>query len=163
MEVGVLLDYVTNPNVLAAFGAAIGVSLAGYGASTGLGISGSTAAALTAEQEKNFVKILILEVAPQTQVLYAFVVSTFILNGMMGGQLTAPQGFMCLAAGICVGVSGLTAISQGKAASAALAAYGRNNNIPFKVLVFVVMCEISAILGFITGLLILISAKVIGA
>jgi len=163
METGTLTDYLTNPNVLSAFGAAIGVSLAGIGASTGLGISGSTAAALTAEQDKNFVKILILEVAPQTQVLYAFVVSTFILNGILGGQLTTVQGFMCLAAGICVGISGLTAISQGKAAAAAIAAYGRNNAIPFKVLIYVTMCEVSAILGFVVGLLILVSAKVIGA
>jgi len=162
MEVGALLDIVTNPNVLAAFGAAAGVSLAGIGASTGLGISGSTAAALTAEQERNFVKILILEFAPQTQVLYAFVVATFIVYGIMGGQLTSQQGFMCVAAGMCVGICGLTAISQGRAASAAVAAYGRNNNIPFKVLIYVVMCEISAILGFVMGLLILISANVLG-
>lgn len=156
------MDYVANPNVLAAFGAAFGVGVAGIGASTGLGISGSTAAALTAEQEKNFVKILILEVAPQTQVLYAFVISTIIINGILGGNLTVQQGFMCLAAGLLVGISGLTAISQGKAASAAIAAFGRNQNIPFKVLIYVVMCEVSAILGFVTGLLILIGGKVLG-
>ena len=161
MDLATILGYVFTGNVLAAFGVAIGIGLAGIGASKGLGTSGATAAALTAEQEKNFPIILMIEFAPQTQVLYAFAVSIIIIfYGIMGGKLTVEQGFTCLAAGLTVGLTGLTAITQGIVASAAVAAYGRNNRIPFQVLVYVVMCEISAIIGCITGILLLKAGKI---
>jgi V/A-type H+-transporting ATPase subunit K len=161
MDLVTLLGYLFNGNVLAAFGVAIAIGLAGNGASKGLGISGSTAAALTAEQEKNFPIILMIEFAPQTQVLYAFAVSILIIfYGIMGGNLTVEKGFICLAAGLLVGLTGLTAVTQGIAASAAVAAYGRNNRIPFKVLVYVVMCEISAIIGCISGILLLKAGQI---
>ncbi|MFH1056097.1 MAG: V-type ATP synthase subunit K [Candidatus Altiarchaeota archaeon] len=161
MDLATILSYLFTGNVLAALGVAIGVGLAGIGASKGLGTSGATAAALTAEQEKNFAIILMLEFAPQTQVLYAFAVSILIIfYGIMGGTLDVEKGLICLAAGLTVGLTGLTAISQGIAASAAVAAYGRNNRIPFQVLVYVAMCEISAIIGCITGILLLKSGGI---
>jgi V/A-type H+/Na+-transporting ATPase subunit K len=161
MDIATLLAYLFNGNVLAAFGVAIGLGLAGLGSSKGLGTSGATAAALTAEQDKNFPIILMLEFAPQTQVLYAFANAIVIIfYGIMGGNLSVEQGFICLAAGLTVGLTGLTAIYQGIAASAAVAAYGRNNKIPFQVLTYVAMCEISAIIGCISGLLLLKAGKI---
>jgi V/A-type H+/Na+-transporting ATPase subunit K len=160
MDIGTVLGYLFTGNVLAAFGVAIGIGLAGIGASKGLGTSGATAAALTAEQEKNFPIILMLEFAPQTQILYAFANGIIIIFAMMGGTLSVEQGLICLAAGLTVGLTGLTAIYQGIAASAAVAAYGRNNKIPFQVLVYVAMCEISAIIGCISGLLLLKAGKI---
>jgi V/A-type H+-transporting ATPase subunit K len=160
MVLETVVGYLFNGNVLAAAGAAAGMLLAGVGSAKGLSLSGATASALTAEQEKNFGPILILEALPQTQCIYGFVISFLIVTGIMGGGVTVEQGLMSLAAGLCVGVTGLTAIYQGAAASAAVGAYGRNNNIMSKVIMYVVMCEISALLGFIISILILQSAGV---
>ncbi len=156
MDVGDALGLVLNGNVLAVAGAAIGMGLAGIGAAKGLGISGSTAAALTAEQEKNFSTILILEALPQTQAIYAFVIAVMIVS-QLGTGMTVEKGFLRLFAGLCVGLTGLTAIYQGAAASAAVAAYGRNNNVTSKVMIYVVMCELGALFGFIIAILTLIS------
>jgi len=162
MEVASILGYVFTGNVLAAFGVAVGVGLAGLGAAKGLGISGATASALTAEQEKNFVKILALESLPQTQVIYAFVIGVIIMFfGIMGGGMTVEKGLISLAAGVCVGLTGLTAVYQGMAASAAVAAYGRNNSIQARVIIYVVMCELSALLGFVTALFLLIAGEIL--
>ena len=148
MEAGQAIALLINGNALAAAGAAIGMGLAGLGSAKGLGMSGSTASALTAEQEKNFVKIMMLEVLPQTQALYGFVIA-FMIVSAMGPQMTVEGGLIALFAGLCVGLTGLSGIYQGAAASAAIGAYGRNNNIAPKLLIYVVMCEISALFGFI--------------
>lgn len=147
-------------NVLAALGAALGMGLAGLGSAKGLGMSGSTASALTAEQERNFGSILVLESLPQTQAIYAFVIGVLIVTGILGGGMDTEKGLLSLAAGLCVGLTGLSAIYQGAAAAAAVGAYGRNNNITGKVLIYVVMCELSALLGFIIAILLLISGNV---
>lgn len=152
MEIGDAISVLLNGNVLAAAGAALGMGLAGIGASKGLGTSGSTASALTAEQEKNFSSILILESLPQTQAIYAFVIAVLIISAM-GPELSVESGLILLFAGICVGLTGLSAIYQGQAASAAVGAYGRNNNITSKVMLYVVMCEISALFGFIIAIM----------
>jgi V/A-type H+/Na+-transporting ATPase subunit K len=161
MELTELLGNIFTGNVLAALGAAVGVGIAGLGSAKGLGTSGATASALTAEQEKNFSTILILEALPQTQAIYAFVIGILIITGIMAeGGLTVEKGLLSLAAGLCVGFTGLSAIYQGNAASSAVAAYGRNNNITGKVIIYVVMCELAALLGFITAIMILIAGNV---
>ncbi|MBD3387735.1 MAG: V-type ATP synthase subunit K [Candidatus Altiarchaeales archaeon] len=160
MDLSAVLDYLVSGNVLAAFGAAAGMILAGFGSAKGLSMSGSTAAALTAEQEKNFGPILILEALPQTQCIYGFVIAFLIASGMMGGDMTVEKGFLSLAAGLTVGLTGLTAVLQGSVASAAVGAFGKNNNITSKVIMYVVMVEISALLGFIISILILQSGGV---
>jgi V/A-type H+/Na+-transporting ATPase subunit K len=156
MELGEVLGLLINGNALAVAGAAIGMGLAGIGTAKGLGMSGSTASALTAEQEKNFSTILILEALPQTQAIYAFVIGVMIVS-QLGPAMTVEMGLIRLFAGLCVGLTGLTAIYQGAAASAAVAAYGRNNNITSKVMIYVVMCELGALFGFIIAILTLIS------
>ncbi len=152
MEIGDVLALLVNGNALAAAGAAIGMGLSGIGAAKGLGMSGSTAAALTAEQEKNYIKITMLESLPQTQAIYAFVIALMIVTEM-GPNMTVELGLVSLFAGLCVGLTGLSGIFQGACAAAAIGAFGRNNNIVPKLMIYVVMCEISALFGFIIALL----------
>ncbi|MEM2918966.1 MAG: V-type ATP synthase subunit K [Candidatus Altiarchaeota archaeon] len=147
-------------NVLAATGVAIAVVVAGLSSAKGLEISGSTAAAVTGEKEENFSNALVLEALPQTQCVYGFIVGVLITLGIMSGNMTLEKGLIGLAAGITVGITGISAISQGKVASAAIGATTKNPKISGKVLIFIVMPEIAALFGFVTAVLLLVSGKV---
>jgi len=166
MDLNVLFDYaaknsVSIGNVLAALGAAVGLGFAGYGASKGLGISGAAAAGATAEDEKNFSKYLALEALPQTQVIYAFVIAVLITLGIMGGKMTIEKGFICVAVGICLAVmEGVSGVYQGVAAAAAVGGAARNIKVTGKLIVYVVMVELTALLGFVFGILMLTVNKV---
>ncbi|MBM3309336.1 MAG: permease [Candidatus Altiarchaeales archaeon] len=161
MDLNVLIDfaksnYVVIGNVLAFFGAAIGLGFAGYGASKGLGISGSAAAGATAQDEKNFPKFLVLESLPQTQLIYAFVIAILITMGVMGGKMTIEKGFVCIFVGIALAVmEGISGVYQGVAAAAAVGAAAKNPKVAGKVIVYVVMVELTALLGFVFSILVL--------
>ncbi|MFH1126263.1 MAG: hypothetical protein V1703_03990, partial [Candidatus Altiarchaeota archaeon] len=132
MDLNVLIEFaksnnVTIGNVLAVFGAAVGLGFAGYGASKGLGISGSAAAGATAQDEKNFPKFLILESLPQTQVIYAFVIAILMTLGVIGGNMTIEKGFICLFVGLGLALmEGFSGVYQGVAAAAAVGAAAKN-------------------------------------
>jgi len=166
MDFSVLIDAAVNNsvsigNVLAVLGASIGLGFAGYGASKGLGLSGAAAAGATAEDEKNFSKFLVLEALPQTQVIYAFVIAVLITLGVMGGRMTIEKGFVCIGVGIALAVmEGVSGVYQGVAAAAAVGAAARNPKVSGKVIVYVVMVELTALLGFVFSILMLTVNKV---
>ncbi|MCX6695194.1 MAG: permease [Candidatus Altiarchaeota archaeon] len=166
MDLNVLIDYAGNNsvsigNVLAVLGASIGLGFAGYGASKGLGISGAAAAGATAEDEKNFSKFLVLEALPQTQVIYAFVIAILITLGVMKGAMTIEKGFMCIGVGIALAVmEGVSGVYQGVAAAAAVGAAAKNPKVSGKLIIYVVMVELTALLGFVFGILTLTVNKI---
>ena len=166
MDLNVLIDWATSNNViignvLAVCGAAIGLGFAGYGASKGLGISGAAAAGAKSQDEKNFPKFLILESLPQTQVIYAFVISILIALGLMGGNMTIEKGFICLFVGVGLALmEGFSGVYQGVAAAAAVGAAAKNPKVAGKVIIYVVMVELTALLGFVFSLLMLTIGKV---
>jgi V/A-type H+-transporting ATPase subunit K len=148
-------------NVLAMLGAAIGLGFAGYGASRGLGISGSAAAAATAQDEKNFPRFLILESLPQTQVIYGFVIAVLITMGVMGGSMNIEKGLICLSVGIALAImEGSSGVYQGMAAAAAVGAAAKNPKTSGKLIIYVVMVELTALLGFVFSILVLTAGKV---
>ena len=159
MDLNVLLEFAKNNsveigNVLAMLGAAVGLGFAGYGASKGLGISGAAAAGATAEDEKNFSKYLVLEALPQTQVIYAFVIAILITLGVMGGKMNIEKGFICIAVGIALAVmEGVSGVYQGVAAAAAVGGAAKNPRAAGKLITYVVMVELTALLGFVFGIL----------
>ncbi|MDD5112089.1 MAG: hypothetical protein PHG85_06055 [Candidatus Altiarchaeota archaeon] len=163
MELDLLIElaksnYIAIGNVLAITGAAIGLGFAGYGASTGLGISGAAAAGATAQDEKNFSKFLILESLPQTQVIYAFVIAVMIVFAIMNNQMNIEKGFICLALGIALAVmEGFSGVAQGIAAAGAVGAAAKNPRVSGKVIVYVVMVELTALLGFVFSLLVMLT------
>jgi V/A-type H+-transporting ATPase subunit K len=158
--VDLLTSIGSSGNFLAAAGIAIGIGLAGIGSAIGLGISGCAASGVTAEDEKNFSNALILEALPQTQVVYAFIIGVLIFIGINGGEMTVEKGLLALAAGVAVGLTGISAIFQGKVAAAAVGASAKNTAIRGKVLIFIVMPEIAALFGFVLAILILIAGQV---
>ncbi len=157
---GNLINAVFTGTVLAAFGAVIGMGLSGLSSAKGLEISGNAAAGVTSEDEKNFTSALILEALPQTQCIYGFIVSVMILMGIMNGNMTLEKGLISLAAGIVVGLGGLTAIMQGQVSASCIGALGRNQKVGTRILIFIVMPEIAALLSFVTAMILLSSGKV---
>lgn len=155
-----LLLGILNGNVLGIIGSAIAIMVAGVSSARGLEIAGNTAAGATGENEENFSSSLILQAMPQTQVIYGFIVGILIILGIMNGGLTVEKGMIALFAGLAVGVTGLSAINQGKVASSSIGAAAKNASIKGKVLIFVVMPEIAALFGFVIAIMALISVGV---
>ena len=147
-------------NVLGAIGAAVAIALAGLSSAKGLEIAGNTAAGATGEKEENFSSALILQAMPQTQVIYAFIIGILIILGIMAGNMTIEKGFLSLFAGLAVGITGVSAVNQGKVASASIGAAAKNSSIKGKVLIFVVMPEIAALFGFVVAIMVLIAGNV---
>jgi len=147
-------------NSLAALGAAFGIGVAGISAARGLGIAGCTGAGVIAEDEKHFSSAIIFQALPQTQVIYGFIIGILIILGVMGGELSVTQGWLCLAAGVAVGLTAVSAIAQGQVASASIGAAAKNPNVRGKALILVVMPEIAALLGFVVAIMLLTSGDV---
>jgi len=160
MDFSEIMGFLVSGNFLAALGCVFAIALAGRGSSVGLRLSGSAASGATAEKEKSFGSFLLLESLPQTQIIYAFIIAILIVSSMLSGDFSVEKGLLSLAAGMVVGLSGLSAIEQGKTAAAAIGAVAKNQNITGKVMIYVVMVEITALLGFIIALLLLIAGKV---
>ncbi|UCC91606.1 MAG: V-type ATP synthase subunit K [Candidatus Aenigmatarchaeota archaeon] len=160
MAVEEIITTFFSGNVLGAVGAAIAIAIAGVSSARGLEIAGNTAAGATGEKEENFSSALILQALPQTQVIYAFIIGILIILGIMGGAMTIEKGFLSLMAGVAVGITGISAVSQGKVASSSIGATAKNANVKGKVLIFVVMPEIAALFGFVTAIMLLITGQV---
>jgi V/A-type H+/Na+-transporting ATPase subunit K len=152
-------------NVLAAIGAAIAISVTGFCSAKALLIAGNAAAGVTGEDETNFSGALVMDAMPQTQVIYGFIIAMLITLGIMGNigagtTLSQDQGWIAIFAGLAVGITGISAIFQGKVAAASMAATAKNQSIKGKVLIFIVMPEIAALFGFVIGIMFLIAAKI---
>ncbi|MBN2102370.1 MAG: V-type ATP synthase subunit K [Candidatus Aenigmarchaeota archaeon] len=155
-----MLFGVIGGSVLGIIGAALAIIIAGISSAKGLEIAGNTAAAATGENEENFSSSLILQAMPQTQTIYGFIVAILIILGIMNGGLTMEQGFISFFAGLVVGITGISALMQGKLASSSIGAAAKNSAVKGKVLIFVVMPEIAALFGFVIGVMMLIAGQV---
>ena len=80
--------------ILALFGAAIAVVLAGMGSSKGVGLSGETAAGVSTENPEVNSKLLVLQLLPATQGIYGFLVAVIVLikTGVLGGAMLPVTG-----------------------------------------------------------------------
>ena len=149
---------------------AIAMAIAGIASATGLGVAGVSAAAVTAEKPELFAKSLILQMLPMTQTIYALITSILLLMGagLLGGKaamdLSSPaMGMAAVFTGLLVGLTGLSAISQGIISSAGISATGRSPNITGRAIIFAVMPETIAIFGFLVALLIMVlGLKILG-
>ena len=159
-EIAFLGFFGWSGTVLAAIGAAIAICLTGLSSARGLEVAGHSAAGVTAEREENFASALILQALPQTQVIYGFIIGILILVGIMNGGMTVEKGWLCLAAGVAVGLTGISAINQGKVAASSIGAVAKNANIRGKVLIYVVMPEIAALFGFVIAIVLLIAGDI---
>ncbi len=151
--------------ILALFGAAIAVVLAGMGSSKGVGLSGETAAGVSTENPEVNSKLLVLQLLPATQGIYGFLVAVIVLinTGVLGGAMlpvTLEQGLAIIAGCLPVGVVGYySAIRQGKVAAASMIMTGQRPDMSGKGITMTVMVETYAVLSLLVSFLVVNSIK----
>jgi len=144
-------------------GAALATLLSGIGSAKGIGIVGEAATGLVNEDPDKFGKSLILQLLPGTQGLYGFVTTIIILTkvGLLGG--TTPSlatGIYIFMASLPVGFVGLlSAIAQGKTAAAGISILAKRPEHVMKGVLYAVMVETYALLGFVASLLMILFIK----
>lgn len=149
---------------LVALAAGLAVAIPGIMSAMGVGMAGVAAAAVTAEDPKKFSKLFILEVLPGTQGIYGFIGGFIVLifTGLLGGGLKAGvAGIAILAAATPAILQGITAYSQGRVATAAVAAVAKKPEAFVPGMMYTVMVELYAILGLLATILILTSPGII--
>lgn len=161
------IDFLSQNNgglILALFGAALSVGLAGIGSAKGIGIVGQAASGLMTEEPEKFGKTFILVALPGTQGLYGFVITLMILLnvGIIGGgeAPTLAQGFNYCMAALPIALTGLfSAIAQGKAAASGVSILAKRPDDVMKGVIYAVMVETYALLGFVASLFMVLNIK----
>lgn len=145
--------------VFAVLAAAIATFLSGMGSAKGTGMTGEATAALTVEEPEKFGKALILQLLPGTQGLYGFVIGFFIFQQIKGGDIDTARGLYLLMAALPVGIVGYhSAIAQGRVAVAGVNILAKKEDEFIKGVIYSVMVELYAILGFVISLLLVLNA-----
>ena len=130
-------------NIMGAVAVAIAVFLSGMGSAKGTGMTGEAAAGLTVEEPAKF----------GTQGLYGFVIG-FMILGKLGGDLNFQQGLYYIFAALPIGVVGyFSAVAQAKVAVSGMNILAKNEDNFVQGIVYSVMVELYAILGFVISLL----------
>lgn len=139
--------------IMGAVAVAIAVFLSGMGSAKGTGMTGEAAAGLTVEEPQKFGKALVLQLLPGTQGLYGFVIG-FMILGKLGGDLNFQQGLYYIFAALPIGVVGyFSAVAQAKVAVSGMNILAKNEDNFVQGIVYSVMVELYAILGFVISLL----------
>lgn len=145
--------------IFAVLAAAIATFLSGMGSAKGTGMTGEATAALTVEEPEKFGKALILQLLPGTQGLYGFVIGFFIFQQITGGDIDTARGLYLLMAALPVGIVGYhSAIAQGRVAVAGVNILAKKEDEFIKGVIYAVMVELYAILGFVISLLLVLNA-----
>ncbi|MCL2158334.1 MAG: V-type ATP synthase subunit K [Oscillospiraceae bacterium] len=150
-----MLEFMTNygGTVFAALGAALAVFLAGIGSAKGCGLVGEANSGIVTEEPEKFGQALLLQLLPGTQGLYGFIIGLLIAFNIPNGP-TLVQGVYLFAAALPVGVVGyLSAIAQAKVSASALQILAKNPAETTKGIIFAVIVETYAILGFVSSII----------
>ncbi|PPK48020.1 MULTISPECIES: V-type ATP synthase subunit K [Clostridium] len=149
--------------ILALLGAALATGLAGIGSAKGIGIVGEAAAGLMTEEPDKFGKTFILVALPGTQGLYGFVIALLLFTkiGIFGGEAPSLDlGFKYLMASLPVALAGWkSAIAQGKVAASGVQILAKRPNDVMKGVIYAVMVETYAVLGFVASLFMVLFVK----
>ena len=146
-------------NVLAIAGGALAVILGGIGSVLGVATAGRSAAGVVAEDPDKFGSVLLLQALPGTQGIYGMLIAFILMGkiGLLGGapvELTTAQGWQFFAACMPMAILGLlSAIWQGKTASAAIAMVAKRGDTAGKGLTMTVMVETYAVLALLASIL----------
>lgn len=139
---------------IATIGLALCMILCGAGSAYGLYKAGAAAAGVIAEDNKKFSKVLVLALLPATQGIYGFVLA-IMKNAAAQAAATPEQGWVVFGSVIALGITGmLSAILQGKTATACIYAIGKNSEGSGKYILFPAMVEFYAILSLVLGIMI---------
>lgn len=146
--------------VLALFGAAIAVGLAGMGSSRGVGLAGETAAGVATDNPEVAGKLLVLQLLPATQGIYGFLIAVIILikTGILGGtpvDVSVIQGLKFICACLPIGVVGYySAIYQAKVSAAGMIMTGQKPEMSGRATVMTVMVETYAVFALLISFLV---------
>ena len=144
--------------ILAIIGAALSVFLAGAGSAYSVGKAGETAAGVTAENPELFGRCLVLQLLPGTQGVYGFLIGFIVLikTNFLGGMidLSLTQGLLILLGCLPVALVGfLSAMYQGRVASAAMHMAVIQPEHGGKGIAMAIMVETYAVLGLLASFL----------
>ena len=146
--------------VYALLGAAVAVFLAGAGSAIGVGIAGQAASGVVTEDPSKFAKVLIMQLLPGTQGIYALLCGFIPVsnNGLHGGggaaDLDPKTGLLILAACLPIGIVGLiSGKAQGQTAAAAIGIVAKKPDQFGKAMLFPAMVETYAILALLISIL----------
>ncbi|MBR2570557.1 MAG: V-type ATP synthase subunit K [Clostridia bacterium] len=147
--------------IIALFGAAISVFLAGIGSARGVGIAGEATAGVVSENPEVFGRALVLELLPGTQGIYGFLIGFIVLIklNVLGGvaaiaDITLWQGLWIFAGCLPIAVVGLlSAIAQGRVAASAIVMLGKRPESSGQGITMTVMVETYAVLALLASFL----------
>ncbi|KXB04580.1 hypothetical protein AKJ48_02090 [candidate division MSBL1 archaeon SCGC-AAA261O19] len=153
--------------VFVALAIGLAVTIPGFISGLGVGLAGVAAAGATAEKPGEFSRMFVLEILPGTQGFYGFIGGIMIMmgTGILGGTFGLPEGVTGLAvlgAAVPIILQGFTAYPQGKVASASVSAISKNPKVFGSSVIYTVMVETYAILGFLTGFLLIYGLGIFG-
>ncbi len=162
MGIGAFSGQIKNVPIsvgLGAIGAGISVGLAGLSA-IGQGIVAGTGIGTTQHEKVSYGKAVVFSILPETQAIYGLLIAILILygSGLFGGHINTYSigvGLAAIGAGLAMGVSGLTAIGQGIAASSSCAATAENPKAFTKGMIFSVIAETPSITALIIAIVVL--------
>lgn len=159
------MSYLVAEEVWVGLAAALAVAIPGIISAAGVAMVGVASAAVTAEDPKKWSKLFVLEVIPGTQGFYGFIVGMMLLigSGLFGGALkpevVAIGGVAALVAVLPGVLQGVTAYYQGTVCVAGVSAFAKRPETFTPSIIYAVMVETYAILGFIASFLLLMSLK----
>ncbi|MDR2898796.1 MAG: V-type ATP synthase subunit K [Clostridiales bacterium] len=153
-----VLDALTNGQVLAILGAAIASLIAGLGSAKATGLAGQAAAGVLTEDPTKFGQLLVLQLLPGTQGLYGFIIGFLILSnaGLVGGGAvpTTVQGLQLLMSALPVAIVGyFSAIHQGRASMAGINLVAKRPEELGKAITIAAIVETYALLGLLISFL----------
>ena len=149
----------TTGLVIAIIGAFFAAVLPGIGSAYGVQIGGQAAAGVVSEKPELFGKLLVLQALPGTQGIYGFLTAVLIMvrTGLLSGNpvaLNVYQGWAFFAAALPMAIVGLlSAISQGKAAVAAIHMTAKQPDSSAKGITMTALVETDAILALLVSVL----------
>ena len=149
----------TTGLVIAIIGAFFAAVLPGIGSAYGVQIGGQAAAGVVSEKPELFGKLLVLQALPGTQGIYGFLTAVLIMvrTGLLSGNpvaLNTYQGWAFFVAALPMAIVGLlSAISQGKAAVAAIHMTAKQPDSSAKGLTMTALVETYAILALLVSVL----------
>ena len=149
----------TTGLVIAIFGAFLAAALPGIGSAYGVQIGGQAAAGVVSEKPELFGKLLVLQALPGTQGIYGFLTAVLIMvrTGLLSGNpvaLNTYQGWAFFVAALPMAIVGLlSAISQGKAAVAAIHMTAKQPDSSAKGITMTALVETYAILALLVSVL----------
>jgi len=152
--------------VLVGLAVALAVAVPGILAAMSVAMTGVAAAGLVAEDPKKFSKVFVLEVIPGTQGFYGFISGMLIMiaTKMLTKQpsITTGMGLTVLVAAIPAILQGFTAYYQALITTVGVSSVAKKEETFGSCVLFAIMVETYAILGFLSTFLLLIGLGIWG-